>query len=184
MIRVPRRWPSPVAGPVLAAVAAIGFSLLALGPGWAQTNPPPPQGPATAAPVAPEPAPPVQQPGLVDEIQKLLPAPLQSWPSLDSPQQTIDNLNKRARDAGDNLSRLSKQQVVAGRVKCPLAGNGAPDCKQAANRLCTDYGFKEGQSIDSDSAESCPASVLLSDKPPVATDCPVENFVIRALCRR
>ncbi|MGO9360586.1 MAG: hypothetical protein ACLP1D_23435 [Xanthobacteraceae bacterium] len=176
---------SGLTGPMLAVMAGLVLNCVVAWPGRSQTAPsPPPQAPPAAAQPAPEPAMPARRPGLVDELQKLLPGPLQSWPSIGSPQETIEDLNQRARDAGDNLSRFSKQQVVAGRVKCPLAANGAPDCKVAADRLCTDNGFKGGRSIDSDSAENCPASVILSDKPPEPANCQVENFVIRALCQR
>lgn len=176
-------------GRLLPVAVAICIDLAAVWPGATQTGvsptPPtqPPQTQATGQPPTPVPDQPSasHRPGFVDEIQKWLP----SWPAIDSPRETMENLNRRARDAGDNLSRLSKQEVVSGRVKCPLAVNGAPDCKSAANRLCTDAGFKEGRSIDSDSAEDCPASVLLSDKaPPAPAECRVENFVIRALCQR
>jgi len=169
---------------MLALAAGIGLSAVMAGPGWSQTgsSEPPPAPPPVIQQSPPDAPLPARRPGFVDELQKLLPA----WPSIGTPGETIDDLNRRAKDAGDNLSRLSKQEVVAGRVKCPLAANGAPDCKSAANRLCTDNGFKEGRSIDSDSAEDCPASVLLSGKsaPPEPAACRVENFVIRALCQR
>lgn len=194
---VSRMWSAAVAvargarlpGSLLALLALGGLNAFLVCPGRAQTSPSPaprvePTQPGAPAQGAPD-QPPPPGPGLVDEIQKMLPAPLQSWPSIGSPQETIENLNRRAKDAGDNLSRLSKQEVVSGRVKCPLAANGAPDCKSAANRLCAASGFKEGKSLDSDSAEDCPASVLLSDKsPPAPAECRVENFVIRALCQR
>jgi len=191
-------------GLLFAVAGAIGLTAIMVGPGSTQTaafQPSQAQAPQAQAPQAqgteprteqlapPQSAPdqpmPSRRPGFIDEIQKLLPAPLQSWPSIGSPRETMEDLNRRAKDAGDNLARLSKQEVVSGRVKCPLAANGAPDCKSAANRLCTDNGFKEGRSIDSDSAEDCPASVILSDKsPPAPTECRIENFVIRALCQR
>ena len=146
---------------------------------------PPPSSPPVvqAAPDQEVPAP--NRPGFVDELGKFFGSPSLSLPPLKSPQQTIDDLNNRARDAGDNLSRFSKGQVIAGRVKCPTAANGAPDCKVAATKMCTDKGFKEGQSVDSDSAEDCPASVLLSGKSPSAQEqqCRIENYVIRALCQ-
>jgi hypothetical protein len=150
----------------------------------AQTAPPPSPPPVLqAAPdQAPLPLPPTR-PGLIDEIGKFFSDSPLSLPPLKSPQQTLDDFNTRAKDAGDNLSRMSKGKVMAGRVKCPVAANGAPDCKSAADKLCTDKGFKEGQSVDSDSAESCSASVLLSGKKPEPGDCRVENFVIRALCQ-
>lgn len=174
---------------LLALAAGAVLDALACWPGSTQTGQSQPA-PAVVqpAPVPPDPDQPLpsRRPGFVDELQKLLPAPLQTWPSIGTPQETIEGLNQRAKDAGDNLSRLSKQQVVSGRVKCLPAANGAPDCKAAANRLCTDNGFKEGRSVDSDSAEDCPASVLLSDKTPAPApaECRVENFVIRALCQR
>jgi hypothetical protein len=123
------------------------------------------------------------RPGFVDEIGKFFQNNPLKLPSFMSPQQTLEDFNTRAKDAGDNLSRLSNRKVVAGRAKCPVAANGAPDCKSAANKLCTEKGFKEGQSLDSDSAESCSASVLLSGKNADTRDCHVENFVIRAICQ-
>lgn len=159
---------------VAVALSALVLNAGAAAPAWSQGAQL--QDPAPAAAPAPAPEP---HSGLVDELQKLFPLP-----SLSTPSETIDSLNRRARDAGDNLSRLSRQEVVSGRVKCPTAANGAPDCKVAANRLCTDKGFKEGRSIDSDSAEDCPAAVIMADKPPVQAECRVENFVIRALCQR
>ena len=180
---------------LLAASAGIGVSILMLEPAWTQAGsaaPPPQQqgftgqpasGPSSSSPGQPSPGqaslaqpdetPAARRPGFVDELQKLLP-PL---PSLASPQETFENLNNRARD----LTRLPKQEMVSGRMKCPLAANGAPDCKIAATRMCTDAGYKGGRSIDSDSAEDCPASVLLADKAPQPV-CKVENFVLRALC--
>jgi hypothetical protein len=124
------------------------------------------------------------RPGFIDEVGKWIHAPSWGLPSIKSPQQTLEEWNKSARDATDNLTRMSRQQVVTGRMKCPVAANGAPDCKIAATKMCTEKGFKEGQSLDSDSAESCPAAVLLSgDKPKQRQACILENFVLRALCQ-
>ncbi|MBR1222036.1 hypothetical protein JQ557_28820 [Bradyrhizobium sp. U87765 SZCCT0131] len=143
-----------------------------------QAAPQPPGVPVTLAPEHP-----AGSGGFVDEIGKFFSDPPLGWPTLKSPQQTLDDINTRAKDATDSLTRFSKGKVVAGRVKCQLAANGAPDCKSAATRLCTDKGYKEGQSLDSDSAESCSASVLLSGKKEDLGQCRVENFVIRALCQ-
>jgi hypothetical protein len=189
-----------IAGLLLAVVAGIGLSILKQTPAGAQTVPaqpppvvtaqpwPPPapaQSPSAQAPAGQTPAPQVSpdesghRPGFVDELQKLLP-PL---PPISSPLETFENLNRQAKDAGENLTGLSSQKMVSGRIKCPLAANGAPDCKVAATRMCTDAGYKGGRSIDSDSAEDCPASVLLSDKaPPV--QCRTEYFVLRSLCQK
>ncbi len=163
--------------------------LMTAGVAWPQAAPAPqslpPQQPPPVLQAAPEPpqssAP--NRPGFVDEIGKFFQDPPWGLPPLKTPQQTLEDLNIRTKDATDNLTRFSKGQVVAGRIKCPVAANGAPDCKVAATKLCTDKGYKEGQSLDSDSAESCPASVLLSGKKDDVNECRVENFVIRALCQ-
>lgn len=140
-------------------------------------------GPRPAEP-APSDALAPNRPGFIDAVGKWLEAPSWGLPPLKSPQQTIEEWNKSARDASDNLTRMSRQHVVSGRVKCPVAPNGAPDCKVAATKLCTDQGFKEGQSLDSDSAENCPAAALLSgEQPKQKQACKLENFVIRALCQ-
>ncbi|MGO4715857.1 hypothetical protein [Bradyrhizobium sp. 2TAF24] len=154
---------------------------------WAQTasNPQVPLVPPPVVQVAPQSPAPLspERSGLVDEIGKFFSDPPLGWPTLKSPRQTIDDFNTQAKDATDSLTRLSKGKMVAGRVKCPVAANGAPDCKSAAAKLCTDKGYKDGQSLDSDSAESCPANVLLSGKKEDLGECRVENFVIRALCQ-
>ena len=49
--------------------------------------------------------------------------------------------------------------MVTGRIDCPVAGNGAPDCKAATDKLCQAKGFKEGKSLTTDSAEKCSAKV-------------------------
>ncbi len=178
--------------------------LLAASAAWSQTSLAPQPSPTQASPTpaqAPQPWPPQQpppvvqatpdpdqplasgRPGFVDEIGKFFSEPPWGLPPLKTPAQTLEDLNARTRDATDNLTRFSKGQVVAGRIKCPVAPNGAPDCKVAATRMCTDKGYKEGQSLDSDSAESCPASVILSGKKQDFQECRVENFVIRALCQ-
>lgn len=187
--------------PAVFAVLSLAVTNFAALPAGAQqpvppSEPPPvlralPDSGAPADPVRPDLTRPDQndpmapnRPGFIDEVGKWLHAPSWGLPSIKSPQQTLEDWNKNARDATDNLTRMSRQQVVTGRVKCPVAANGAPDCKIAATKMCTEKGFKDGQSLDSDSAESCPAAVLLSgDKPKQRQACILENFVIRALCQ-
>jgi hypothetical protein len=118
---------------------------------------------------------------LFDKLPSILP--------LKSPSETIDDLNARAkgaaRDAGDALSRLAKPStMVAGRAVCPASPNGAPDCKQAADRLCRDKGYKEGKSLNADSAESCSAKVLIPGRQRKAGDCRTDTFVTSALCQQ
>jgi hypothetical protein len=181
---------------VMTAVAAVSVLLLAMGVGWPQTAPPPPsslgvQTPAQqAAPQQTEPAPPVREenPGLINEIEKLWDKSKSILPTLKSPQETIDDLNARAkdatRDAGESLSRLAKpSQMVSGRMVCPASSNGAPDCTLGADKLCQSKGFKEGKSLNADSAETCSARVLIPGRVRKPGDCRTDTYVTRALCQ-
>jgi hypothetical protein len=135
---------------------------------------------------APSPAPPAQEenPGLLNEMGKLFEKSLSVFPTLKSPGETIDDLNARAKDAGDTLSRLAKPaSMVTGRMGCPLAANGAPDCKLAADKLCQGKGFKEGKSLNTDSSEKCAAKVYMPGYKREPGDCRTENYVTRALCQ-
>jgi hypothetical protein len=168
-----------------AAAAAMSMLLIAAGAAWPQTAPPPALGvqePAQQA--APPPSPPApareENPGLINEIGKLF----DKLPSLKSPQETIDDLNARAKDAGESLSRLAKPaSMVSGRMICPVSANGAPDCKLAADKLCQSKGYKEGKSLNTDSAEACSAKVLIPGRTRKPDDCRTDNYVTRALCQ-
>jgi hypothetical protein len=109
-------------------------------------------------------------------------------PTLQSPQQTIDDLNARTRDAtkdaGESLSRLARPALmVTGRMVCPVSTNGAPDCKLGADKLCQSKGFKEGKSLNGDSAEACSPKVLIPGRARKPDDCRTDNYVTRALCQ-
>ena len=180
---------------VVTAIAAVSVLLLVTGAGWPQSAPPPsPPGVQTpaqqAAPQQTEPAPPVREenPGLINELEKLWDKSKSMLPTLKSPQETIDDLNARAkdatRDAGESLSRLAKpSSMVSGRAACPVSSNGAPDCKAGADKLCQSKGYKEGKSLDTDAAEKCSAKVYLPGHKREPGDCRTENYVTRALCQ-
>jgi hypothetical protein len=131
--------------------------MTALCPAWPQAAPSPPslgvQDPAQqAVPPQGEPAPlsapPEREdnPGLINEMGKLFEKTLSILPPLKSPQETIEDLNSRAKDAGDSLTSLAKpSSMVTGRIGCPVAANGAPNCKAGADKLCQAKGFKEGK---------------------------------------
>jgi hypothetical protein len=189
------------------ALAITTLAMLgAAAPAWPQAPKQPPSGPnapaqpppTQAAPdqTTPQPgeeAPPAQKenPGLINEIGKLIDNPssiFPSFPGLKSPRETLDDLNARAKetakDASDGLSRLTTPaQMVKGRVACPVAANGAPDCKAASDKLCQSKGFKEGKSLDTDSAQACSAAALLSGGNREPGNCRTENYVTRALCQ-
>jgi hypothetical protein len=147
----------------------------------------PPAPPEQAAPPSSEPGPPAapreENPGLFNEIGKLLanpPSIFPPFPTLKSPKEAIDS---GAKETADGLSRLTTPLIVRGRMVCPVTANGAADCKAASDRLCQTKGFKEGKSLDTDSAQSCSAAALLSGGNRVPGNCRTDNYVIRALCQ-
>jgi len=173
------------------------LSMLAIAPeaGWTQAAPPPSlglQSPAQqSVPAQPEPQqiepPPSsreENPGLINEIGKLFEKSKSLLPPLKSPSETIDDLNARAKGAGESLSNLAKpSSMVTGRAACLVAANGAPDCKAGADRLCQSKGYKEGKSLDTDAAEKCSPKVYLPGYKRQPGDCKTENYVTRALCQ-
>jgi hypothetical protein len=173
---------------------------LVAGTAWPQTAAPlvPQQAPAQLAPspgngqvpppqpAAPQPAP--DNPGLFDEMGKMLEKSLSILPTLKGPGETLDDLNAKTKDvvkgAGESLSRLTTpSSMVTGRIACPAAANGASDCKMAADRLCQSKGFKEGKSLSTDAVEACSAKVLIPGRTRKPGDCRTDNFVTRALCQ-
>jgi hypothetical protein len=171
--------------------------MIAAGAAWSQgtqgTSAPPALGvrepPQQAAPEAAQPAPPPppaaeDNPGLIHEMGKLFEKSLSILPKMKSPGETIDDLNARARDAGESLSNLAKPStMVSGRSACPVAANGAPDCKIAADKLCQSKGYKEGKSLNMDSAETCSPKVFIPGRTRKPDDCRTDNFVTRAMCQ-
>jgi hypothetical protein len=131
-------------------------------------------------------APRAENPGLFNEIGKLFDnrsSIFPALPTLKSPQEAIDDFHAGAKDAADGLSRLTTTLVVRGRMVCPVAANGASDCKAASDKLCQTKGFKEGKSLDTDSAQACSAAALLSGGNRVPGNCRTDYYVTRALCQ-
>jgi hypothetical protein len=172
---------------IATAALAMPILMIAAGDGWPQAAAPPAslgvQEPAQAAgaPSAPEPP---ENPGLIHEMGKLFEKSLSILPKMKSPGEAIDDLNTRARDAGESLSNLAKPSaMVSGRVACPVSANGAPDCKLGADRLCQAKGYKEGKSLNTDSAQTCSAKVLIPGRARKPDDCRTDNYVTSALCQ-
>ncbi|RXT49158.1 hypothetical protein [Bradyrhizobium betae] len=157
--------------------ATISLLLGAGGTGWPQSAPPTlglqEQGPqATPPPSTPAPAR-EDNPGLINEMGKLFDKLPSILPPIKSPSETMND-----------LSRLAKPATMAsGRVACPVSSNGAPDCKQAADQLCQSKGYKEGKSLNADSAEKCSAKVLIPGRQRKPDDCRTDTFVTSALCQ-
>jgi hypothetical protein len=177
------------------ATPALVLALLAPGAAWPQAAPQPSLGlqspaqqpvPAQGAPQQtepPSPAPP-ENPGLINEIGKLFEKSKSLLPTIKSPGETIDDLNARAKDAGDSLTNMAKPStMVKGRAACLVAANGAPDCKAGADKLCQSKGYKEGKSLDTDAAEKCSPKVFIPGRQREPGDCKTENYVTRALCQ-
>jgi hypothetical protein len=158
--------------------AALSLLLAAGGTGRTQSAPPAlgvqEQGAAPPATPAP-PAPPAREenPGLINEMGKLFDKLPSILPPIKSPSETMND-----------LSRLAKPStMVSGRVACPASANGAPDCKQAADQLCQSKGYREGKSLNADSAEKCSAKVLIPGRQRKPDDCRTDTFVTSALCQ-
>jgi hypothetical protein len=87
-----------------------------------------------------------------------------------------------ATDTAGAVARIPTTRVIAERVTCPVAPNGAPDCRSAADTICKTHGFASGTSIDFQTAEKCPPIALNrpDGEPP---RCVIESYVTRSLCR-
>ena len=183
---------------IATASMALSVLIIATSAAWPQAAPQPSLGVQSPAqpPVPGQPAPQIEpaspsappareeSPGLIDEMEKLFEKSLSILPKIKSPGETIDDLNSRAKDAGETLSNMGKpSSMVTGRAACLVAANGAPDCKAGADRLCQSKGYKEGKSLDTDAAEKCSAKVYLPGHKREPGDCKTENYVTRALCQ-
>ena len=182
--------------PVAAAAVMPILAVIAAGVALAQTAPPQPslglreqpaqQGtpPPPNPPAAQQSPSPSENPGLINEMGKLFEKSLSILPPLKTPGETIDDLNARAKDAGEALSRLAKPgSMVSGRVICPVGANGTPDCKSCADKLCQSKGYKEGKSLNTDSAQTCSAKVMIPGRQRKPEDCRTDNYVTTALCQ-
>ncbi|WP_454632886.1 hypothetical protein [Bradyrhizobium cenepequi] len=172
------------------AKAGLALSMLTLSPELAFPQAAPPaslgvQSPAQPQQIETSPSPAREEnPGLINEISKLFEKSKSILPPLKSPSETVNDLNTRAKDAGESLSALTKpSSVVTGRSACLVAANGAPDCKAGADKLCQSKGYKEGKSLDTDAAEKCSPIVFLPGHKRGPNDCRTENFVTRAICQ-
>ncbi|MET0905341.1 MAG: hypothetical protein ABWY10_04635 [Tardiphaga sp.] len=133
------------------------------------TQPPPAPATLAPAPMAQQAPPPVERenPGLINEFNKLFTGKASLMPSWSLPSLGSGNLNT----------------VVKGRVVCPVAANGAPDCKVASDKLCQSKGYKEGNSLDTDAAQTCSPKAMIPGRQPEPGDCRTDNYVTQAVCK-
>jgi hypothetical protein len=88
-----------------------------------------------------------------------------------------------AKEFTDSLPKMPSARVVAGRERCEIAVNGAPDCNTAVEAMCRTGGFSTGRSLDVQAVQKCPARIWLSGRVPQLGECQTEAFVNRALCQ-
>ncbi len=142
-------------------------------------------------------------PGLIDEIGKIIKNSASGLSSTwqgtwNGSRQTIDAIGSgaqgavngatkgatdAAKGASDALISTTSQTMTKGRVACPVAGNGAPDCRAAAEQLCKTSGYRSGASLDIETAETCNAKVYISGRTGAPGECKTQNFVTRAMCQ-
>jgi hypothetical protein len=167
-----------------ALIAVLGATQLA----WPQPAPPPPARD--------------ENPGLVNEIGKLLKNPSSLLPGFISPREPTDppkpdapKPDSAAPEAAapitppadsrpaDPPSRPIVPTITTGRTVCPVSATGGPDCKAAADTLCRSKGYGEGKSLASDAVEKCSAKLLIPGRTRQPGDCRTESFVTRAWCQ-
>ena len=163
--------------------------------------------PFTTQPLTAQPPNPNYQPGFIDAFGRFIGESASKLNSqLKSTNETLGNLGSQttgaAKDAAQGAAQaaaqaavgtakeaagviigLPSQHIVTGRERCAAAANGAPDCRSAADAACRAKGFAAGKSLDTQSAQKCPARVWLSGRLPADGDCQLETFVTRAVCQ-
>lgn len=113
------------------------------------------------------------------------PPPLPNEAAKEAANATQDAMRKAAeatKDAVTAIGRIPTARVFEVRALCPMAPNGAPDCRVAATNACRGKGFTSGDPINVRSSENCPPAVLLSGRQPSAGECPTETVVLAAAC--
>jgi hypothetical protein len=156
-----------------------------------QEQPAPPSPPPhVVEPQAPpaEQAPPAREenPGLLSEMGKLFDkiVPLKRDGAAGSSPGPADGAKEALKDTGETLSRFATPStMVSGRIACPRSANGTPDCKLGADKLCQGKGYKDGKSLNTDSAETCSAKVLIPGRARKPDDCRTDTYVTSALCQ-
>ncbi len=157
-----------------------------LGPADAQEAPrAQPEAPAAA----PAPAPQQGPAGPFGTIGRFIDESLQGLgQGFKGAREHVDDLTGRAGSAAKDAAgsvNLRRPSLVAGRERCPPAPNGAPDCVTATTAMCRANGFETGSSIDMQTEQKCPAATPAGPaSPPLdESQCWLESYVIRALCR-
>lgn len=189
-------------------LALSGLTFVVCDKAWSQAPMVAPQGGSQTKSQAAEPAPPVavaprpENPGLINEIGKLLERRPPLFPPLTQPQPqqpapepapaAVEHAGSSEEPAPNSkpdksgLPRIDLKipSMQTGREKCPVAANGASDCKAAADTLCRAHGYMEGKGTDTDATQKCSAeALLLSGRKSQPGACRTDYFVTRAWCQ-
>ena len=139
----------PFGACVATVCLALSMLIVAPGAGWPQAGPPASLGvlspaqqplpeqpaPQQIEPAPPAPAPSGENPGLINEMGKLFEKSLSILPKMKTPGETIDDLNARAKDAGEGLSNMAKPSLmVTGRDRLVPDSGKNGDGQIAAGR--------------------------------------------------
>jgi hypothetical protein len=176
----------------LSACLAAALTLLAGAGHGQQARAPAQDQPAPQPKIAPPAEP--DRPGLIDTLGHWIGDSVGNWNSglkgaagvaKDAAEVAGDAAKGAASVATDTagaVARIPATRVIAERATCPVAPNGAPDCRAAAETICKAHGFASGSSIDFQTAEKCPPIALNrpNGEPP---RCVIESYVTRALCQ-
>jgi hypothetical protein len=191
------------AGALLAAVLCVEGAAMAVADdgqtpqgaaaGGAQPLPPAPQPGATVAP----PPPVVTAPGFLHQLGvwwndgfadfnakiKNAKDKLEEINKSPATQDALQNAAQATKDAATAVVRLPATRVFELHDRCPVAGNGAPDCQAAATNACRGKGFASGQPLDISTSQDCPARVVMSGQPPVPNECHDDTVILRIVCQ-
>ena len=155
--------------------AAAGLVLCAATAAAEPQQPPPASNPSAAR---------ADSPGFLDAFNRWLDESAANFKSgMKGTQDTLSDAAKGVKDATDAIAKFPSARVVAGRELCQNAPNGSPDCRAAAETICLAKGFGSGKSLDTQSAQKCPARLWLSGRLPAEGECAVETHVVRAVCQ-
>jgi len=168
------------------ALVVVCLAMAALGTAGAQE---PPRAQPEPPAAAPAPAPQQGPGGPFGTLGRFIDESLQGLgQGLKGARDQVDDFTGRAgsaaKDAAGSIT-LRRPSVVAGRERCLPAPNGATDCVTATSVMCRANGYETGSSIDMQTEQKCPAATPSGPaSPPLdQSQCWLESYVIRALCR-
>jgi hypothetical protein len=177
--RSPAKWRRVAAATLVLGGLSAGIVAAHGQPAQPPASEPPPAADLTTPPPA-ENAP-RHGPGLIDKLGEWLRDSAAGVASgMKGTQQQIEQINKGTLDT---LSGIPVAGFASGRVLCPRAANGAPDCYAATEKLCKDKGYSAGRSLDTESSETCNPRIYLPGYQRKPGDCRIDTFVVRAACQ-